>query len=343
MNDRPAHRRLCVLLLQLGGPQTLPELESYLYNLYEDILPGPAAVRRPLARIFARRRASELVPQSAAQSGSRLLRETETQADALRNTLEALGWEAQVFVCMRYSSPHAIDGIEAARRDWNDATWIALPLHPQYSFTTTGTSMDELQDLLTEAELARLLHIRAYPADPLYLDAVSECVQHGLEQFANEQRDDVHIVFAAHGLPVRLVRKGDPFPEHLERTVAGTLERIGELPHTIAYQGNLRPLRCLEPSVENALQALGRAGAERVLVVPVSSVAEHVETLQDLDVRMRSVAEQAGIREFVRAPTLDSSPKFIEALAQQILRALPHSKDELQRPPAAAPGAPQDG
>lgn len=320
-------RRLCVFLLQLGGPESIEAIEPFLRNLFQDVLPAPGWIRPLLARFVARRRAPKVAPLYASLGGGSPLRKnTEAQAEALEKRLNADGFVARVLVCMRYAPPRATTALEEARRDWSDATWIALPLYPQYSFATTRSGLKEIENLLTPAERRRWSAISAYPADASYLDAMAECVDEGLDRLTEKERTDVQILFSAHGLPIRMVRQGDPYPEQTRQTVDGIVARLNAPPpHHLSFQSRLGPVKWLEPSTIDKIGQLGAAGAKTLLVVPVSFVSEHIETLHELDIQLAQIAKDAGIERFERAPTPGVRPTFIRALAEQVGRALPAS------------------
>ncbi len=320
--DKP--RRIAVFLLQLGGPETLADIESFLRNLFEDVLPVPAFLRPWIAAIVARRRAPKVAPQYQHMGGgSPLLRNTRAQSDALLAELKKRGFEPKIFITMRYAPPRAEVALAEARRDWSDATWVALPLYPHYSFATTRSSMDELQNLFTSPELTRLQVVQAYPEDPGYLDVLTETIREAVARVPEPLRSQAHVLFSAHGLPLRLVKQGDPYPEHIAKTLEGVRARLPkEIPITLSYQSRVGPVKWLAPSAIESVEALGREGKKALVIVPVSFVSEHIETLVELDVDLRETARKAGIQHFERAATVDARPRFITALADLVERAL---------------------
>ena len=318
-------RRLCVFLLQMGGPDTIADIEPFLRTLLADVLPVPRLVRSVVAGVIAHRRTARVVPiYQALGGGSPLRRNTEAQARALEAHLIERGFEARVLVAMRYAPPRIAEVLAEARRDWSDATWVALPLYPQYSFSTSKTSLDELGAALTTAEQTRLVTIAGYPIDDGYLAAQVECVREGLLRFSAEERAEMQIVFSAHGLPLSTVRQGDPYPTHVQQTVAGVVARLGSPPpHHLSYQSRLGPVRWLEPSTTDMVSRLAAAGVTKLLVVPVSFVSDHIETLHELDVQLQRLALAHGITHFERAPVPGVRPSFIDALTGIVVRALP--------------------
>lgn len=319
-----AKPRICIFLLQLGGPADLAAIEPFLRNLFEDVLPLPGLVRKPLARLIARRRTPEVRPlYQEIGGGSPLLPNTQAQATALETGLRALGLDATVLVCMRYAPPRAAEALLTARAHHADATWLAVPLYPHYSFATTRSSVDELQALLTPVERSRLQVVDSYPADSHYLDAMAARLSETLDAMPAADRAAAHLVFSAHGLPMSLVKKGDPYPSHINQTVAGLLARLPTpMPHTLAFQSRVGPVKWLTPSTLDTLRALGGQGVRHVVVVPVSFVSEHIETLHELDIQLRDVAQAAGIVDYRRVPTVGTHPAYIESLTQQVLARL---------------------
>ena len=332
-----AQPQVCVFLLQLGGPQTLADIEPFLRNLFEDVLPLPRWLRRPLAGFIAKRRTPEVRPLYAEiGGGSPLLPNTEAQRDALEARLRQLGVHAKVLIAMRYAPPRASQALAYARQHLAGVPWIALSLYPQYSFATSRSSLRELQAQLQPGEPERLRAICAYPENSLYLDAMARSIEATLQPLPETVRQNMHLVFSAHGLPMSLVREGDPYPQHIERTVAGILQRFDFKPaaSTLCYQSRVGPVKWLEPSTLATLQKLGAQGCKQVLMVPVAFTSEHIETLHEIDIQLRETAQQAGIQTYVRAPTPGTHPAFIDGLAHLVL-------DRLQAPQACCGLYPQ--
>jgi ferrochelatase len=321
---RAPTNRLCVFLLQLGGPDSLEAIEPFLRNLFEDVLPVPRWAKKTVAGFLAQRRAPKVAPLYEEIGGrSPLGPNTAAQAEALQASLCQQGFAARVFTAMRYAPPRALAAVDEARRLFADAPWVALPLYPQYSFATTRSSLDELRSLLTDAERERLAVVEAYPADRGYLDCVVACIRESLEHLRGSMRAATHLVFSAHGLPLALVRQGDPYPQHIEQSVRGVVERLGLTnPVHLCFQSRVGPVRWLGPSTIETIEQLGREGVRSVVVVPISFVSEHIETLHELDVQLRDVARRAGIMDFLRARTPAARPDFIAVLARLTTEAV---------------------
>lgn len=321
--DTHPNKRLCVFLLQLGAPENLSGIEPFLKNLFEDVLPGPLWFGRLLGSFIAKRRCKKIAHiYESLGGGSPLRRNTEAQAQALHDVLEKHGWNNQVFVCMRYAPPRTIEALLKARKAWKDATWVALPLYPQYSLSTTGSSLKELQTLLSTQEQSRLQTVRAYADHQDYVASIVDTIQNAFQRF-DTPRDDVQLVFSAHGIPLSLVQKGDPYQKDVEQTVEAVMQRLHlKNPHTIAFQSKIGPVKWLEPNTKDVVQYLGRHGSTKVLVIPISFVSEHLETLYELDEELHELAKLSGIETFVRAPTPGTRSLFIQALAKQVLEAV---------------------
>ena len=317
--------QVCVFLLQLGGPKTLDDIRPFLRNLFEDVLPLPRWLRRPLAAFIAWRRTPEVRPlYQEIGGGSPLLANTEAQRDALEARLAALGVEAKVIIAMRYAPPRVDDGLAYARAHLKDVPWVALSLFPQYSFATSRSSLREMEEHLQGDERQRVRAICAYPEQGLYLDALARGIEDTLGLQPADVQRDMHLVFSAHGLPMKLVREGDPYPEHIEQTVAGVLQRL-RVPiagHTLCYQSRVGPVKWLEPSTVATLEGLGARGIKHVTVVPVAFTSEHIETLHEIDIQLRETALAAGVVTYLRAPTTGTHPAFIDGLAQLVLARL---------------------
>ncbi len=318
-------KKVGVVLFQLGGPDSREAIQPFLYNLFcdPDIIPlGPfgAVARKPLARYIARRR-SKAVAQHyegiGGQSPIRML--TERQARALEAALRPYV-EPRVVVAMRYWHPVTAEAAEQINRATLDHL-VLLPLYPQYSFATTGSSLKEWRRVYGAARPALPQHvIEHFYNHSLYIEAVAEKVALTLTHF--DRPSDVHIIFSAHGLPLSLIERGDPYQREVEATVRLVLER-GKWPnaHTLCYQSKVGRQKWLEPSLVATLERLARAGSKQMLVIPVSFVTEHIETLHEINIEARKEAEKLGVEQFEMMPAVGDSPRFIAALADLVLRA----------------------
>lgn len=320
--------KLGVVLFQLGGPGDGTTLERFLTDLLGDpyMVDIPMGPFRPLlARALARLRAPRVARQYAAIGGSSPIHKlTRRQAAALEKELTSL-FDVRVEVAMRYCHPDARAAAEALAAFAPDLV-VLLPLYPQYCRVTTASSMaawEKVAHLLPSS--AKQVWILSYPDHPLYVEALVDTIRRGLEGLVEPEK--VHLLFSAHALPAGLVEKGDPYRGEVERTVAAVMARSRLAnPFSLAFQSRVGPIRWAGPPIERELRRLIRAGADCVLVVPVSFVCDHLETLYELGVKWATWAHEAGIRCYRVAPALNDSPTFIRALA-----ALVRDKAEGQR------------
>ena len=346
-------KRVGVVLFQLGGPDSLEAVEPFLYNLFSDPdiidLPLGGILRRPLAWWIARRRkkhVAEAYAEIGGRSPLRLL--TERQALALERAL-APHLDARVVVAMRYWQPFTVEAIEQLQAAGVEEV-ILLPLYPQYSFATTGSSLREWNRVAPPAWRVALsggghsgpplqsapgIHVvEKFYDHPLYLRAVAETIQRSLRHFirsgaSSDSRlpapDSVRLVFSAHGLPMSFIERGDPYPQQIEATVRLVMSRLRGSgwpnPHAICYQSKVGRQKWLEPSLDATIERLAAAGARQVLVVPIAFVSEHLETLHEINIETRRVAERLGIEQVEMTPALNDDPGFIAALADLTLRA----------------------
>ena len=319
-------RRVGVVLFQLGGPDTLAAIEPFLYNLFcdPDIIDFPFARigRKPLAKLISTTRARKVQHHYATiGGGSPIRRFTERQARALEAELAGVGLDARCFVAMRYWHPftrEAIAHLYAADCD----EVVLLPLYPQYSSTTTGSSLNEWQRLFRGDALVH--NVGPFYRHPMYLDAVIEKIEDALGRFPIPGRAE--IVFSAHSVPMSVIAKGDPYQRHIEDTVRLLMERGGwSNRHRLCYQSKVGASKWLQPSLHRTLHDLASEKVREVCIVPVAFVSDHVETLGEIDHEMREEARRLGITQFEMSTGLNDSPKFISALGQLVLEALGES------------------
>ena len=316
-------RRVGIVLFQLGGPDTLEAIEPFLFNLFcdPDIIDFPFARlgRRPLAKLISTTRARKVQHHYATiGGGSPIRRFTERQARALESELRSQGMDAHCFVAMRYWHPFTSEAIEQLRRADCDEV-VLLPLYPQYSSTTTGSSLNEWNRLF-HADVP-MQRVESFYRHPHYLNALVEKIDEALARFAAPEEPT--ILFSAHSVPVSVIEKGDPYQRQIEETVALLIQHGGwNNPHRLCYQSKVGASRWLQPSLHHSLKALASEGAREVCVVPVAFVSDHVETLGEIDHEAREEARQLGFRQFEMSAGLNDSPKFIRALAQIVHESL---------------------
>ena len=316
----------------MGGPDSLEAVEPFLYNLFcdPDIIDFPFArlAREPLARLVSSRRARRVQDHYAQIGGKSPIRElTERQARRLESELSK-SLEARVFVAMRYWHPLTEEAVHQVLHQ-QIQTLVLLPLYPQYSLVTTGSSLNEWKRKFPRGFPVDVRIVRDYHAHPIYIEALAERINEGLSEFrkingsALRLPSNVHILFSAHGVPESLIKAGDPYQSQIEATVGLVRERgAWPNPHSICYQSRSGPGRWLGPSLHQALQGLASNRSERVLVVPISFVSDHVETRFEIDIEAREIAERLCIQQFHVTEGLNDSPTFIRALADLVLSAV---------------------
>jgi ferrochelatase len=316
-------RRVGIVLFQLGGPDTLEAIEPFLYNLFcdPDIIDFPFARigRKALAKIISTTRARKVQHHYATiGGGSPIRRHTERQARALETELRNQGLDAHCFVAMRYWHPFTHEAIQQLQASQCDEV-VLLPLYPQYSSTTTGSSLNEWRRLFPNDLPVHC--VETLYRNPMYLDAVIEKVNEALSRFSEPARPE--IVFSAHSIPMLVIEKGDPYQRQIEETVRLLIERGGwRNPHRLCYQSKVGASRWLQPSLHQTLRRLSAEQVREVCVVPVAFVSDHVETLGEIDHEAREEAYGLGFTQFEMSAGLNDSPKFIQALGHIVHQAL---------------------
>lgn len=315
-------RRIAVVLFNLGGPDGPDAVRPFLKNLFSDpaIITAPAPVRWFLARLISTLRAKSARANYAKMGGgSPLLPETEKQARALEAALAArpdmAGAEIRAFPAMRYWHP-LVEEAAAAVKAWQPDETVLLPLYPQFSTTTTRSSLDAWQ----RAGGGEARVICCYPDLPGFTDAHAASVREAWEAAGSPL--PVRVLWSAHGLPQKVVDAGDPYQRQVEETVASIIPLLpDEMEHQICYQSRVGPLQWIGPATEDAIT---QAGTDKVgvIVSPIAFVSEHIETLVELDEEYRELADELGVPFYLRAPALGTRPAFIEALAGLVSTSL---------------------
>ena len=324
--------RVGVLLLNLGGPERIQDVGPFLYNLFADPeiirLPNPA-LQKPLAWLISTLRSSK--SQEAYRSiggGSPLRRITEQQARELQSELRQRGIEATSYVAMRYWHPFTESAVADIKADGIDEV-VVLPLYPHFSISTSGSSFRELQRLrLLDPDFQKLplRCIRSWFDHPGYVRSMAELIAE--ESRASDVPEEAHVFFSAHGVPKSYVEEaGDPYQQQIEACTALIMEELKSIlgtsnPHTLAYQSRVGPVEWLKPYTEEALEALGEAKTRDLVVVPISFVSEHIETLEEIDIEYRELATESGVVNFRRVRALDTYPPFIKGLADMVSASL---------------------
>ncbi len=312
--------KIGILLLNLGGPGRIEDVEPFLINLFSDrqiIRLGPAFLQKTIARFIAHRRA----PKSMANyqrigGGSPIRIKTEEQARALEEALHDDG-DFMVRPCMRYWHPFA----EEALREMAAAqvkTIVALPLYPHYSIATTGSSLQDLHRIKKHLGVdIPIVAIHSWPVEPQYIDCLTKRIEEGMNRFHSEP---VQLVYSAHSLPVQFIKEGDPYVNHLEQSIRA-IEQMTGIQGRLCYQSRSGPVKWLGPALPEIIEECAGQGCKNMLVVPLSFVSDHVETLFEIDIQYREMAENIGIH-FESTRGLNSDPLFIEALCNLVRNSL---------------------
>ena len=327
----PGKKRIGVVLFQLGGPDSLDAVEPFLRNLFldPDIIPmGPLGfLRGPLARYIAKKRSVPVAGRYAMigrRSPIALL--TERQRARLSAALTPY-MDPVVVTAMRYWKPFTADAVAALKAAGPVDELVLLPLYPHYSYATTLSSMKEWRRVYGNPAGGPQEHaIESFYNHPSYIQAVVQKVGVCLRQFPDSSR--IHLLFSAHGLPMSLVEKGDPYPKQIAETVrlvceSGAKQFTGwPKTHLLCYQSRVGPSKWLEPSFLGTMERLGQEGVKEMLVVPISFVTEHIETLHEINIDGRMDAKKWGIERFRMMPAVGDSAPFIAALQDEVLKAL---------------------
>ena len=324
-----------VVLLNLGGPDSLQAVRPFLYNLFSDrdiIRLGPSFLQKPLAWLISMLRSKKTQGMYGRIGGkSPILDITTSQAAALENALNekpagASGRPAlqfKVFIGMRYWHPFIKDTIQRIAND-GIRHLIVLSLYPHYSKATTGSSVNDFKKAVT-AQGLHSQYIEQWPDFPPYIDALAELVADGISRLKGNEFD---LLYSAHSLPQSFIDEGDPYLDHIRTTMEHVNTRVSRAPYNItgyksllSFQSKTGPVKWLAPSTEETIIHLSRGGCKNLLVVPISFVSDHIETLYEIDILYKELAAKHGIN-LIRCEALNTSEKFILALKQLVLAQL---------------------
>ncbi|GFH55433.1 hypothetical protein CTEN210_11909 [Chaetoceros tenuissimus] len=333
-----------VLLLNLGGPEKTQDVEGFLYNLFADpdiirLPPFLAPLQKTIALIISKRRAPKsIAAYESIGGGSPILKYSNEQAALVQQRIKSkYDLDVNTYVGMRYWYPFTEEALEQIQED-NINALVIVPLYPQFSISTSGSSLRVLQE-----EFARnpsfqnkFSHtvIPSWYDRPGYLQSMANIIQKELDSFSQEEIDEQlesneiakHVLFSAHGVPQSYIEAGDPYQEQIQKCVAGIqallpTEQQGVKVH-LSYQSRVGPIEWLRPYTDDVLPQLGKDGVKNLVVVPISFVSEHIETLEEIDIEYRELAEESGISNWRRAQALNTDEIFINDMADMIVEAL---------------------
>lgn len=317
-----------ILLLNLGGPDSLQAVRPFLYNLFSDrkiIRLGPAFLQKPLAWLISTLRSKKTEGMyRLIGNKSPILDITRAQAQALEDELNSSALSIQgsvkfkVYVGMRYWHPLIEDTVSLMYND-GIRNSLAVSLYPHYSLATSGSAISRLNDIAKEYEI-KFSFVSSWFDHPGYIDALAAAIKKGLEAFSSKPE----ILFSAHSLPLSIVETGDPYVEHITGTINAVMKKINLKWH-LAYQSRSGPVRWLSPSIDEKIRELANMGVKNLLVVPVSFVSDHIETLYEIDILYKGLAKGLGMR-LERTESLNTNPLFIKALGDIVIKNLKDTK-----------------
>lgn len=314
--------KLAIVLFNLGGPDSPAAVEPFLRNLFSDpaIIGAPGFIRKPLARYIAAKRAP-IAEEIYARIGGRspILPETEAQARALDEELKTRGIEAKSFIAMRYWKPFSDETVQKVAA-WKPDQIVLLPLYPQFSTTTTRSSIADWRRAAAHLQ-APVSRVCCYPWNKGFIQSAVDLVNAELAQARPGL--SYRVLLTAHGLPERIVQKGDPYAWQVEQTARAIIEGINRpgLDWSVCYQSRVGPLKWIGPATEAEIR---RAGGDNkgLIVLPIAFVSEHSETLVELDIEYRKLAEESGVPDYRRVATVSLRPDFISGLADLVVQSL---------------------
>jgi ferrochelatase len=328
-----------VILLNLGGPDSLQAVRPFLYNLFSDreiIRLGPAPMQKPLAWLISTLRSPKTEKMYSQIGGkSPILDITQAQARALEEALNKQSHSPQsfkVYTGMRYWHPFTEDVITQMSRDGIKKV-IGLSLYPYYSVTTTGSSISQFRKAASRYHM-EIITVDSWHNHPLYIEALVDVIKKGIASFQSSSQGpgsssfilhpsslkDVHVLFSAHSLPQKIIDQGDPYVNQIIETIR-EIEKLLPITWHLSYQSKSGPVKWLEPSTEDKLEELAQSGIRNVLVVPISFISDHIETLYEIDILYMDLARKLGIQ-MKRTESLNTHPKFIQALQDIVMKCV---------------------
>jgi len=308
------NKKIGVILLNMGGPDSLEAVRPFLYNLFSDhdIIQIPRLIQKPVAKLISIFREKKVRKYYEAMGGKSPQKEqTLKQAEALQ---QSLGDKYKVVVAMRYWHPFTEEALnELLKYDLEKI--VLLPLYPQFSTTTTGSSFNEFDRIYKKLNLnIPIERIYSYHNHPLYIKAMVENIKMELTSKDLPNYKDYYFLFSAHSLPEKIIQKGDPYQRQTIETVKLIMKHFPKIPYSLAYQSKVGFVKWLEPMTDKEIKRLAKSGVKKLAIIPVSFVSEHSETLYELDIQYRELALKEGIEDFKRIKTLQTNPIFIHCL-----------------------------
>ncbi len=326
--------KIAVILFNLGGPDKLENVEPFLFNLFNDpaILNLPSFIRYPLAKLISKRRSPTAKAIYNEMGGSSpILKLTKEQAISLEQSLNdnKKGFNYKVFITMRCWHPRASETVELVK-NFNPKEIILLPLYPQYSAATSGSSISEWKQVAKKNNLnINTSTICCYPQDNNFVKAHSELIKKNIKELKNFK-----LIFSAHGLPEKNIKKGDPYQWQVEQSVNKIMEEINQnnIDYILSYQSRVGPLKWIGPSTDDVIVENSKKG-KNLVIVPIAFVSEHSETLVELDIEYEKLAKDNGCENYIRVEALGVHKYFIESLSKLILNKNDYKFNDNLYPP----------
>ena len=313
-------KQKALVLLNMGGPDCIDAIEPFLYNLFSDRdliqLPLGALLQKPFAKLISHFRSKKVENNYRMIGGkSPLLEWTQKQAAGIA---EKLGDDYRPYVAMRYWMPRADETVKRMAID-GVKECVVLSMYPHYTGATTGSSVKDFKRAIKQhAPELQCTFIEQWYDWPGYLDALAGRVKVGMEQFHEMLRNEVQIVFSAHALPQSFIDRGDPYLDHVKATVEGVMQRVGDYPYHLGFQSRSGPVKWMEPETTEVMDNLAKEGRHALLMVPISFVSDHIETLHEIDIEYRDHATHVGIHNFRRTPSLNIEDDFLSGMADLV-------------------------
>ncbi|MDZ7766066.1 MAG: ferrochelatase [Melioribacteraceae bacterium] len=320
--------KTAVVLFQLGGPDSIDAIEPFLYNLFQDPDIFKLPFQKTLAKIISSKRAPKVAEEYELIGGKSPINEwTEKQRKLLEDELKKILDEVDVITAMRYW--HPLTDVAAKKvEEGNYDKVVLLPLYPHYSISTIGSSFNEWKRKYN-GDTSKHIYINNFYKNQNYIKALNEKIDETLGRFPEDIRNEVQIVFSAHGTPMSMVKSGDPYSQQIQETVDLVMKaRNNSHKHHLCFQSKVGPVKWLEPATDTMIEELAEKGKKHLLIVPISFVSDHVETLFELDIEYREDADKNNIENYIVMKGLNDSPTFITALKEITLNALNETNDK---------------
>lgn len=307
--------KTAVVLLNLGGPDSPEAVQPFLENLFNDPDIFKLPFQKKLAKFISTKRAPKIIKEYELIGGKSPIGEwTEIQRKKLENYIRLRkSYNTDVYIAMRYWKPLTQE-VTPIIENGNYDKIILLPLYPHYSVSTTGSSFNEWKRYYKGNE-SKVIYINNYYDNPLYIKALNQRIDEGLKKFSEEELKEVQLVFSAHGTPVSYVKKGDPYSKQIQKTIDAVMDaRNCDYPHHLCFQSKVGPAKWLEPATDKMIEELAANGKKYLLIIPISFVSDHIETLFELAIEYRHVADKVGIKKYIVTEGLNDSDLFVESL-----------------------------